>query len=249
MRTFRRFVPRVLPALSCLLFPPLALCQTAPADTWDVRVVPYAWAAGAGGDVHLPGLPPVHVERGFRDTFSDLDAAAMVVVDARRGAWGFTADLTHVETGTQVAFAPLGVNGHLDTRATTAALLASYRAIDTPAFSLDVLAGARRWDARMTVTVDAPLRLQGSVTRAWTDPVLGLRAGWRPAPRHGVTVWAMGGAVDGVPLDLLASYGYALTPRTWLRVGYRHLEITRRDGSADLDLTVAGPGVGLELRF
>lgn len=84
---------------------------------------------------------------------------------------------------------------------------------------------------------------------AWIDPVFGLRAGWRAAPRYGLTLWAIGSAADGVPLDLMATYGFGLTPDLWLRIGYRHLEIGHCTGSAHVDLTLAGPGAGLEFRF
>jgi hypothetical protein len=201
------------------------------------------------GNAHLRGLPPIVIDRSFRDTLSDLDMAGMVVVEARRGQWGLLSDITYIDTTQHVEVSPLGLDGRFGNRATTASLMVTYRAIDEGGFSLDVLAGARHWDAAFDLALDAPLALRRRTDIAWIDPALGLRAGWRPAPRHGLTLWAIGSAADGVPLDLLATYGFGLTPDLWLRIGYRHLEIGHRTGSADVDLTLAGPGAGLEFRF
>lgn len=220
-----------------------------PDDRRQSSVVPYVWGAAARGDARLQSLPPVAFERGFRDTLSDLEAGGMLVFETRRGAWGLLSEMTYVDTARDVRVPALGIDGTFDTRLATAAALATYRAIDTSTWSLDVLAGARHWDIGLHAQIDAPLILGRRVDMAWTDPLLGLKLGWRPAARHGVTVWAIGGLVDGVPADVLASYGFGLTPSLWLRIGYRQLSVRRQSGGGDVDLSMAGPGAGLEFRF
>lgn len=232
----------LLPLLS------LPLAASAQEDAWRVSVVPYVWGASLEGDARLGPLPSVSVHQSFSDTLEHLDMAAMAIIDVRRGRWGLLSDLTWVDTSETAQVPRLGIDAELSTRVATGSLMAQYRFIDDPMFRMDAVGGARYWQLRGDVTVPA-LGRSAEISRDWVDPVLGLRAAWAWGGRHGITVWALGSAGDEVRWDLMVSYGVRLTEHGWLRLGYRSLSLREVSRGADVDLTLAGPGLGLEWRY
>ena len=226
----------------------LPLAAFAQEDAWRVSVVPYVWGASLEGDAQLGPLPSVSVHNSFNDTLSHLDMAAMAIIDMRRGRWGLLSDLTWVDTSETAQVPRVGIDAELSTRVATASLMAQYRFIDDRVFRMDAVGGARYWQLRGDVTVPALVR-SADLSRDWVDPLLGVRAAWAWGGRHGITVWALGSAGDAVTWDLMASYGVRITDHGWLRVGYRSLSLREVSRGVDLDLTLAGPGLGLEWRY
>ena len=231
--------------LSWLLLPSAAFAQD---DAWRVSVVPYVWGASLEGDARLGPLPSVSVHKSFSDTLEHLDMAAMAIIDLRRGRWGLLSDLTWVDTSETARVPRVGLDAHLQTRVVTGSLMGQYRFIDDPIFRMDAIAGARYWQLRGEVDVPA-LGRDAAVSRDWVDPVLGVRMAWAFTERQGVTVWALGSAGDEVSWDLMASYGLRMTEHSWVRVGYRSLSLREISRGVDLDLTLAGPGLGVEWRY
>ncbi|WNH52773.1 hypothetical protein [Stenotrophomonas oahuensis] len=231
--------------LPWLLLPSAAFAQE---DAWRVSVVPYVWGARLEGDAQLGPLPPVSVHQSFSDTLEHLDMAAMAIIDVRRGCWGLLSDLTWVDTSETAQVPRVGLDAELQTRIVTGSLMGQYRFIDYPVFRMDAIAGARYWQLRGDVDFPA-LGRDASVSRDWVDPVLGVRMAWVFTERQGITVWALGSAGDEVSWDLMASYGLRMTEHSWLRLGYRSLSLREISPGVDLDLTLAGPGLGVEWRY
>lgn len=230
--------------LAGMLFPGSAFAQ----DEWQLSVVPYVWGASVKADVHAPPLAPVSVHKSFSDTFQHLDMAAMAIIDARRGRWGVLADFTWVDTSEDAIVPRVGLPATLETRVATGALMGHYRFIDEARWGLDVVGGARYWQLRGRVGVPALAR-DVEISRNWVDPLLGVRLGWSPTERQGITVWALGSASDAVRWDLMASYGVRVSDHTWVRLGYRYLAMRQVARYLDFDAAMAGPGLGVEWRF
>ena len=84
----------------------------------QVSIKPYVWATGLGLDASMDGRQVLDENIGFTDLVQDLDLAAQLRVEARRGAWGAMIDLFHVrlsQAGTEVQL-PDGAPAALDSK-------------------------------------------------------------------------------------------------------------------------------------
>jgi hypothetical protein len=62
-----------------------------PEDRWTFVVAPYLWAISLDGDAAVRGVE-ADVDVPFSDALKDLSFGAMLLVDARRGRFGFAAN-------------------------------------------------------------------------------------------------------------------------------------------------------------
>lgn len=184
--------------------------------------------------------------------------------EGRRNRFGFFGEFFHIQTSepasASISLPPVATataDGDLRSTLTTALLAGQYRALETDAGSIDLLLGLRYWSLDNRVRVSETIgSLEGGFTREvsgrWGNPVLGAKGLFHLTPNAYVTAWAMGGGV-GISSysswDLMAAFGYSLSERTALLVGYRYLSLEYSESSFTFDADLHGPGIGLDFRF
>ena len=67
----------------------------AAADDWKFAITPYLWGAGVEATINVKGHE-ADVKKSVGDIVSDLDLAAMVNMQARKGRFGAYTDVTFV---------------------------------------------------------------------------------------------------------------------------------------------------------
>lgn len=223
---------------------------------WQVTLTPYLWGAGLSGRVGLlPGVPPAQLSLSFRDLLERLEAAPMLYLTARNGDWQLSGDLQYIHLRSDGNTpGPLYGATRLDTRNTLLTLSAGRRLAVGPRGALWGNLGLRHWRVKNSLSL-APGLLPGQVAsgrNAWWDPVIGVNGSWQIGDRGGVTGWLwLGGFGAGSELmtDAFVGYTHALSPRSALVAGWRHLTVDRRDGNFLYDVAQSGPLLGLKLGF
>ncbi|MEG6549302.1 hypothetical protein V6C53_03565 [Desulfocurvibacter africanus] len=239
------------------LLAPMFLASPCPAQDdaadgrgWRFLFAPYLWMTSIDGDVSARGRT-ADVDVDFGDIWEDLDFGAQVHLEAWRGRWGAFVDPTYLYLSDD----PLGVD--VDTRLWLVEFGGMYRLLENRALggtlrglSLDVLAGGRYWNGR--ITIDPPNLSAVESSHDWADPIIGSRLqGDLPANLF----FSLGGNIGGFGLasDLTWSatglLGYRFTPLFSLLGGYRALGVDYEQGGFRLDTTMHGPVVGAAFSF
>ncbi|WP_424964601.1 hypothetical protein [Dinoroseobacter sp. S375] len=238
------------------LLPLSAAAQDAEPDTWRYQISPYLWGASLEGDAGvIPGLPPAEVDLSFSDILDDLEVAAMVVGQARRGDWALQLDLQHVRTRSEGAVGGAGVvAAKVDATIQSATAQLDYLAYEGHGAELWVTGGLRYWNVETTLTLGAgdPGQVRARGSDSWWDPVVGLRGRMPLGASSYVTGWAyLGGFGTGSDFmtDLFLGAGYDITETVALVGGIRYQSVDRTNRDFIWDVEQAGPVVGLTARF
>jgi hypothetical protein len=223
-----------------------AMAQT-PADEWQVTAAPYFMGAGVTGTTAVGPLT-TEIDASFSDILSHLEFGFMGIVGARKGNWGFGAD---------VYYAGLGTTG------------------DRPASDVDfdqtmmAFYGLRRLGANADVTFGARVNgLTGRITlkdgtnrsaeqdKWWLDPVAGLilRTPGTGKLRAGVYTEVGGfGVGSNFAWQVFPTFGVALTDSLVLDLGYRWMGVDYESGEGatrfNMDTLTQGPVLGLVIKF
>lgn len=227
-------------------------------DAWQFTLTPYGWAASLDGVLGVRGHP-VDVDLPATDILDNLDMAAMLSFEARRGRWGGWIDFGYLQMS--VGADPSGAI--VDYLALTMEQMVAEatlfrRVAEGPHGYVDLYAGARCAYVSGEVFLDPAIpgqvssEIAGSET--WVDPIVGLRAGYRFSDRwYGVAKADIGGF--GVNSDLqwqlYGALGYRLTKsgNTTLEMGYRHMMIDYENGDFAYDMDLGGPMLSFGVTF
>jgi opacity protein-like surface antigen len=223
-----------------------AIAQPA-ADAWQVTVAPYLLGAGVTGTTAIGPLT-TEIDASFADILSHLEFGVMGMAAARKGDWGFGAD---------VYYAGLGATG------------------ERPAADIDVdqtmmaFYGLRRLSAHADLTFGARVNgLAGRITLKeganrtakrddwWLDPVAGLIL---RAPAKGKLRASLYTEVGGFGVgstfawQVFPTVGVALSDGVSLDLGYRWmgLDYESGDGAARfrMDTLTQGPIFGVAFKL
>jgi hypothetical protein len=235
-----------------------ALILTAPAqraaaqeEGWQGQITPYVWASGIGGDITpFAGAPTISFDKSFSEVLEDSEGAFFLSGFARKGRFVLQGDFSS-SSSSKSGVLPGGIpaDGGVDQQSLT--LLAGYRVVADEGMTLDVLGGARFWNISGSVQA-----LGGAVQRSsdlnFVDPVIALRANVALAPRWSAILYADFGGF-GVGSDqtsqVLAVANYQVNDNLYVSGGLRRLHVDYSDGGTRLDVTMAGPILGLTWRF
>lgn len=127
-------------------------------DQWRFSVTPYAWAMGITGSVSHNGTSLGQIQLTPGNVLSDLNMAAMLVAEARRGRFGLYMDAVYGDLGKTssrvVGRADLTASTNL--RMTMLTLAPTYNLQSTPSLNLDGLIGARVMWQNANTTISLP---------------------------------------------------------------------------------------------
>lgn len=240
-----------------------AMAQAAtatPDGKWVVSATLYAWAFSLDGEGAVRGQD-FDVDVSFGDIVQDLSVAAMGTVAARKGRFGFYLSPLFGRVESDAEIGPLEFRVRNDT--TFLGFGGLYELVDwqrTDAasgperFTLEAYGGGRLVDLRLEL--NGRRRLQDRDTsETWVDPLIGLQGQTLLTER-----WELFAGADiggfGVGSDLtwqwLAGAGYRFDlfgRESFLRAGWRMLDIDYDDGGFKWDVTYSGPILGITVRF
>ncbi|GAA4416241.1 hypothetical protein GCM10011450_11770 [Advenella faeciporci] len=235
-------------ALACCLVSSVAFAQNA---GWQGQITPYVWATGVEGNITpFSGAPAISYERSFSDTLKDLDAAFFINGFARKERFVVTGDLLYASLSRKgQVFPGISANGKLRMAALT--LNGGYRAIDDSVVTLDVMAGARVWRTRASVSVPV-IGEQKSSIQTFVDPVVALRANFSLSPDWSILAYGdIGGLGAGSELtrQFALSANYQVNDNIYVSTGYRYLDLDYKRNGMRLDTNLTGPFLGLTWKF
>ena len=221
-----------------------SVAAQSPSDEWNVLVAPYLMGAAMSGTTTVRGLE-VDIDVSPSDILSNLQFGAMGIMAARKGNWGFGADLIWMALGTTVR------NTNVD--------------FNQGAFAFY---GLRRLSAAAVLTfglrvntLQGKLKFKGpDVTRSqnktWVDPIVGVTLGTPADRRLQVGLYSeVGGFGVGsdIAWQLFPTVGIRLTRSASLELGYRWLDLDYATGEGNeqfgFDAMTQGPVAGFGFRF
>jgi hypothetical protein len=241
-------------AASCAAYPSYAQDTS---DGWHVSVTPYLWLTGVEGELTAPfPLPGREVTADFGDLMDHLDGAFLGKGEVRYDRFGVLGDILYLKvsggnTRNPENLPTIGTKLKLSTTAAT--LAAYYRVADSDPWKVDLLAGLRYNE--IETTLDATLGGPGvgrSVSKDWTDPIVGVRAIVRTGERGSLTGYADYGGFgvnNSTVWQVFATYNYQWTENVAVSAGYRHYAIDLDKRGFQYDLNLSGPLVGISYEF
>jgi hypothetical protein len=226
----------------------------APPSEWSFHFTPYLWAAALKGDVALgPLAPPVHIDAGFIDILNHLRMTFMGTFEVRIDKIGFISDLSYLAVKVS-GTGPLGfVNGELNDKTFFGTFAGAYRLIDQGTAWVDAIGGARTWWREDVLDITGPGgAISASRSRAWVDPIVGLRVQSYLNSKFYVQVYGdIGGFGVAAKSDWQAVglLGYQYDASKSFFAGYRYLAVDYRADGYIFDVKLSGPVFGASFKF
>ena len=236
---------------SITLFSSAASAQSS-SNGWHFAIAPYVWTSGMDGTLTI-GDQQADIDVPFSDIWDNLDFALMGHFDMRNDRWVVLSDLIFVDLEDKQDLNRGTLKAGVDMTIFEAA--GGYRVSPAVAF----IAGAR-W-----IDTDASLRYSGQLVEpdadageSWIDPLVGVNV-FTPLSKNEKWWFGAYGDIGGFGVgsqltwELYANVGYRASHLVSIALGYRALDIDyeggKGDRSADLDLLVSGPQLGVAFTF
>lgn len=264
-----------LAALALAGAPLAAQAQAAPkADGWQTNLTLYGWFPGFSGSTNFPtsdGGPAINVNS---DTVIDnLKFAFMGTLDVHNGRWGVFNDLIYFNVGGNKSDtrdfsigggslpASLTASINYDLKAWVWTVAGEYRVIASPAYTMDVLAGARmiNLDQTLDYGLSGDLGNTGisgrtgsaAVSKTNWDAVVGVKGRYAFGDKREWFIpyyLDVGTGQSDLTWQGAIGLGYQFS---WGAVTamYRYLDYDFGSGSKVEDLSASGPQVGVTFRF
>lgn len=237
----------------------LAYADAVGDDKWAFTIAPYAWLAGQKGEVAtLPGLPATDIDVDFYDDIlGNINGALFLTGEARKGRWGFVADIayTDIEDENATPYQILWQKVTSQTKSWMVSAAGLYRLAETNRSSLDVIGGIRYWsvDSRLSLSGGPAPGQEKSNTEDWFDPLVGLKGmsflgGSKFFISGGLAVGGFGVGSDFMA-DAWANLGYQWTRTFGTTVGYRYLDVDYEKDDFLYDIAQQGLVLGLVWQF
>jgi opacity protein-like surface antigen len=213
-------------------------------DEWNVLVAPYLMGAAMGGTTTVRGVD-VDVDLPASDVFSNLQFGAMGIAVARKGDWGFGADLIWMALGKTVR----------DTNVDFNQGAFAFYGLRRLSAAADVTFGLRVNTLQGELTFKGP-GVTRSQDQTWVDPIAGITirtpAQRRVQLRLYTEVGGFGAGSD-FTWQVFPDLSINLTQKASLELGYRWLDLDYATGEGNdqfrYDVLTQGPVVGFGFRF
>jgi hypothetical protein len=263
----------VLGALSlCAIAPSSALAQE-PSDDWTFSATVYGWFPDIGGHTDFPAGAGGTIDVDIGTILDHLKMTAQGSFELHKGKWGAYTDIVYLnvgeatsqtrnlEIGGQPLPAAVTADVDFDLKSTIGTFAGSYRVVDGPGTTFDVLLGARvasfdqdlDWEFTGNFGPVTPPPLTGSrgaSAEQW-DGIIGARgrltfggdAKWL-VPYH----FDIGAGDSDLTWQAMVGLAYAFG---WgdLGVAWRHLDYDLGSNGPIADLNFSGPALGAAFRW
>jgi len=265
-------------ALAAMLLPAPAAAQSAqPAwesGKWQFAATIYAWVPTIDGTVNYAGdsrTSDIHVNEG--NVLSHLKMTFQGALDAHYGRWGIFNDLVYVDLGgskaqsREFSVGGIGIPAtattdlSLDIKSLIWTVAGEYRVVSDPAWTVDVLGGARLMQMKPTlnysITGDlGPVVIPGrsgskQVDESFWDGIVGVKGRYAFGDDRKWFVpfyLDVGTGQTQLTWQGAVGVGYAFK---WGEVSalYRYLDYNNKSGKPIEDMTMGGVQVGVTLHF
>lgn len=258
----------LLGLLGIMLMATFAPALAKAGDDWQFAVTPYLWGAGIDGTATVRRYS-ADFSKPFDEVIKDLDLAAMVNLQARKGRFGVYTDVTFVGLSDSTSVKnPAGAT-LVDVSASIDEWLVDFGAswavaqwgaggTGTKGF-VDLFLGGRFWSINTEITAESPF-FAGAVgvekTVGWVDPIVGARFAIDLTPklaligRGDVGGFALGGGTSKLTWSASTFLGWHFTPLVSAYAGWKYLSVEREeDGDAAFDFAMSGPVLGVAFTF
>ena len=222
---------------------------------WNHTITPYLMAAHLEGSSGIGGLN-ADIDMNASDIFSNLDFGAMLAYRAETEDWAVMTDFIYMKLGASQTSAGENLRTKVNLEQTIAQLDVARRLSE----HFELTLGARYWDVDTTVQLTGlgpiGIDVRAQAGDSWIDPVLGLRFTY---PFN--DTWTLLGKGDiggfGIGSDFTwhATVGlnWATSERISVTLLYRSIAVDYESGTGAsrfaLDITEAGPGMGVSFKF
>ncbi|WP_158287901.1 YfaZ family outer membrane protein [Falsiroseomonas bella] len=242
-------------ALAFLSTPAIAQAPAAAPDEWTFTLSPYVWFSGLGGEV-TTAEGSESFSADFGDIFGTMKFSAMGLFEARRGNFSLVMDTLYLNLQQGVPVPGHGAFSGASARTQSAEVSAIglYTVAEGQTGRFELGGGVRAWWFDTELTLDAG-RLRGrSIDNSvsWVDPVISARGVLRLNDSLSITGYGdIGGFGVGSQLtyQVMATLDWQITRNISASVGYRWIHIDYDKGRSDISLDLAGPIIGVSLRF
>ncbi|MEN4920912.1 hypothetical protein ABE485_19745 [Achromobacter spanius] len=221
---------------------------------WEFSVTPYFWAPALSGKVTHRRLPVVDIDSSFDKIFDNLDFAAMLIGDARKGRYSIFGDLIYAKLG-NVGDTPreiVATSADVKSKSFAGFLGGGYSVLENSAHRLDVVAGLRVWSVDTDITLHRG-EFSGrkrSDSATWVDAMVGVRGNYQFTQKVYATGWGLIGAGGAdADWDVGIGIGYNFSKTISATVGYRALGVDYNRNGFKYDVVLQGPMAGLTIRF
>jgi hypothetical protein len=248
-----------------LLSPSYASAGEFVSDDWQFQLAPYVWALAVDGDVTVKGQKS-DVDLSFQDIWDELNAAAMLEAELRKGRVGAFTNIFYANLGSSSEKGPLKIDPEINL------FLASFGGYyrlgpynlnsaarsDGPQLVIDPYAGVRYTYLDVDLDLNPGPTIGGD--EQWIDPIVGVRTIWQLNPHWSFTAYGdVGGFGVGSDFSWLANammgYRFGLFGENDSKFlfGYRALYQDYSTGSGankfEWDATLHGPIFALVIDF
>ena len=263
-----------LATAALLAMPPAVQAQAAKTDGWQTNLTLYGWFPGFSGTTDFPvagGGPAIKVSA---DTLVDnLNFVFMGTLDVHNGRWGVFNDLIYMNVGGSKSEtrdfglggvslpASLTANLDYDLKAWVWTVAGEYRVVASPAYTMDVLAGARMINLDQTLGYDLAGDLgntgiggrsgSSGVSKTNWDAIIGVKGRYAFGERREWFIpyyLDVGTGQSDLTWQAAIGLGYQFS---WGAVSafYRYLDYDFGSGSKVEDLSASGPQIGVTFSF
>ncbi|MFO0109061.1 MAG: hypothetical protein ACK52W_00790 [Alphaproteobacteria bacterium] len=223
-------------------------------NQWEYGITLYGWGTGMNGDVGVKGLPPASFDQSFSDLVSNLDFAAMGLIEARKGKYGLLVDLVYADLSNDDT-GPAGfVKADADISQFIGTAAMTYTVAQSAKTRVDLVGGARYFDldGDLTLTPNNPsLPAQsGSQSKSWVDAVGGVKLHVDLSEHWAINGWGLGGAGGSdYEWDVMGALSYKFSKHWVASGGYRALAVDYSDDGFVYDVTMQGFLLGISYKF
>lgn len=250
----------------------------ATASPWQIGITPYAWAVSLHGDIGLAGVnADVDVDVDFSDLIKDVNGAAMLDLELRRGRFALLSGTVYANLEDSDSELDDRVEIKAKANQLIQTVAGSYRVgqwqlaklrQDMPlGVAVDPYAGIRYTylDNELDGKLDLPrLDIERSRTaqadKHWVDPIVGLRTTFALGDRLSLIAAADAGGTsqsEQYSWEAVGVLGYRVdlfgARNANLLAGYKILKQKFEDGDGrrrfEWDVAMQGPVVGLTINF
>lgn len=255
-----------------------AAAQAAPSaeesGKWQFTANIYGWFPAINGHVNFPGdLGSTDIHVPFSKLLDHLKMGFMGAVDAHNGRWGVFSDALYMDVGglksrtRDFSIGNIGIpagttaDRNLDLKAWVVTVAGEYRVLSEPAWTVDMLAGARMLYLKPTLGWSingdlGPIFIPGRsgskiVSENLWDGIVGIKGRYAFGEDR---TWFVpfyldvGTGQTKFTWQGLAGVGYAYS---WgdVLAAWRYLDWNVKSGKAIADLSMSGPLLGVALHW
>ena len=225
----------------------------ASSEAWEFRAGLPLWISGLDGDAGVLGrVAPVDV--AFKDIIPQINMAAALSFEARRGPWGILTSGIFMNLSDAAGTpGPLIDSLKVEMKQLVLDGAVSYAMIDNDCGSLELLAGVRYNHIKLGLNIDSRsgnFSKDGSET--WVDPYVGVLG--RTRISESISLVGKGdiggfGVGSDLTWQLYGGVEFQISRSCYLGVGYHYLSVDYSSGGFTYDLATSGPQIEMGFAF